>query len=365
MRNRWMAFVLFGLGMAAGPVVIHLGDSLPKPAWAEDKIFVQQDVKGQSTPVPYALDLIGSDLTGFNRRKLVPSEQRKIHTTGDASVGYVIFSGDGKDSVTISQLNFCEKVKGVGFDKENDVNFAETIKIFDGAYNVFTSTVPAMMLTTMTPGDGTTILGLVPQFVQIASGDGNPINCCDQRPASATLCDYPKVNVPGVGTVPIAIGWDCPVIVGEGDATTNLIGVSGVITSGGAVTFNGGTGYGIVLTANTIQNAEALPETGEQCASDLTAKYLELSQELARRKLQRLTFLELTERIEELKQEIANDEAMTKLVEARKHLKDLMDKHPDSPAAQSAKRMLDADQSKPEPTEFQLTPVDSLQPSSY
>ena len=365
MSKRWMGFVLFGLGIAAGPMAFHFGDSLLKPAGAEDKILAQQDEKGQSTPVPYSLDLIGLDLTGFNRRKLVPSEQRKIHATGNATVGYIIFSGDGKDTVTISQLNSCETHKGIGFDKENEVHFAEAIKIFDGAFNVFTSTVPAMMLTAMTPGDGSTITGLVPQFVQIASDDGNTINFCEQRPASASLCDYPKVNVPGVGPVPIAIGWDSPIVVREGDATTNHFGVSGVITSGGAITFNGGTGYGIVLTASTIQNAEALPETGEQCAPDLTAKFLELSQELARRKLQRLSFLELTERIEELKQEIANDEAMSKLDDARKHLKDLMDKHPDSPAAQSAKRMLNADQMMPEATILPITPVDSVQPIPY
>ncbi len=365
MSNRWMAFMLFGLGMAAGPMAIHFGDSLLKPVEAEDKIFAQQNVKAQgsevqSTPAAHSLDLIGLDLLGIDRRKLVPSEQRKIHTSGDASIGYIILSGDGKDTVTISQLNFCESFKGIGFDKAKEVNFAENIKIFDGAFNVFTSTAPAMVLTTMTPGDGTTIMGLVPQFVPIASGDGNPINYCNQRPASASLCVDTKVSVPEEGPVPIAIGWDSPIIIREADAATNLIGVSG-----GTISFVGEACCGIVLTANTIKKAEALPETGEQCTSDLTAKYLELSQELARRKLQRLSFLELTERIEELKQEIANDEAMSRLIEARKHLKDLMDKHPDSPAAQSAKRMLDAEQSKPEPTEIQLTPFDSPQPTSY
>ena len=85
MSKRWMGFVLFGLGIAAGPMAFHFGDSLLKPAGAEDKILAQQDEKGQSTPVPYSLDLIGLDLTGFNRRKLVPSEQRKIHATGNAT----------------------------------------------------------------------------------------------------------------------------------------------------------------------------------------------------------------------------------------------------------------------------------------
>ena len=349
MSNRWTGFVLFGLGVAAGPIAFHFGGSLHKPAEAEDKIFAQQTVKVQegevqSTSAPYCLDLIGLDLTGIDRRKLVPSEQRKIHATGDGSVGYIILSGDGKDTVTISQLNFCETVKGIGVDKTKEVNFAETIKIFDGAFNVFTSTVPAMMLTTMTSGDGNSIMGLVPQFVQIASDDGNPINCCEQRPASASLCDYPKVNVPGVGPVPIAIGWDRPVIVREVDAMTNLIGGSEVITSGGAISFDGGTRYRILLTAaNTTQNAEAMPETEEECAPNLTSKFIELSQELAKRKLQRLSPCELAQKIEELEQEISNDEAITKLEEARKHLQDLANKHPNSPAAQSAMRMLEAE----------------------
>ena len=322
MSNRWMAFVLFGLGMTAGPMVFHLGDSLLKPAGAEDapllvseSPWIKRDIKTLSQGVTWEGYKLSFDRNG------AATLQRHVFHSGDNPVS------------------------------DSKFNFTESVKILDGTFN-FNVISP----TFNTPGT----LG-VPGNSAIVVNAGTPgvLSCYQPK-----CCEIDGDGVDGSTVLTLGRPLGCDDVCQTGIAV-NLVGVSSVITSGGAINFNGGTGYGIVLTANTIQNTEALPETGEQCAADLTAKYLELSQELARRKLQRLSFLELTERIEDLKQEIANDEAMSKLVEARKHLKDLMDKHPDSPAAQSAKKMLDADQSKPEPTEFQLTPVDSLQPTSY
>ncbi len=328
MSNRWMAFILFGLGMAAGPMAFHLGDSLLKPAGAEDApllVTENPSVKGEfkaervkSTPSQGAT-WDGYTLS-FDRNGAGTLQARLIHT-GDSS------ASDGK------------------------LNFTESVKILNGAFN-FNVFPP----TRNTPGIFNAA-GISPIVANTPVSDVPPgcqLRCCQVIGDGVDRSSIPTLE----GSAGCAI--DC-----QAGAATNLVDVSDVNTTFGTISFVGGACYGVVLTANTIQNAEALPETGEQCTSDLTAKYLELSQELARRKLQRLTFLELTDRIEELKQEIANDEAMSKLVEARKQLKDLMDKHPDSPAAQSAKRMLDADQSKPEPTEFLLTPVDSLQPTRY
>jgi len=323
-----MAFLLFGLGMAAGPVAFHLGDSLLKPAEAEDAPLLVTEsplIKGDTSVKP--VNSTPSQTTNwdgytlsFDRNGGATIQARLIHK-GDSSVS------DGK------------------------FNFTESVKILDGAFNF--NVIPP---TRNTPGIFNAA-GISPIVANVLVSDVLP--CYQIRCCQVVGDGVDRSSIPTLGG---SVGCDhAP----QADVATNLVDVSDANTTFGTISISGGTGFGIVLTANTIQNAEAQPEKEVQCVPDLTAKYLELSLELARRKLQRLSFLELTERIEELKQEIANDEAMSRLVEARKHLKDLMDKHPDSPAAQSAKRMLDAEQSKPEPTEFQLTPVDSLQPTSY
>ena len=316
MSNRWMAFMLFGLGMVTGPMAFHLGDSLLKPAVAEDAPLLVTEspwVKGDINVKPVksspSQDVTWEGYTLSFERNGAATLQR-----------HVIQSGENTAS-------------------DSKVNFTDSVKILDGAFN-FNVISP----TFNTPGT-LSVPGTSPIVVQ--SG------CCPQF--IGDLAEYRPITAGRI----IRANDAC-----EGDVAVNLVGVSSVITTGGTITFDGGTGYGIVLTANTIQNAERLPNT-EEDMPNLTAKFIQLSQELAKRKLQRLSPLELVQKIEELEQEIVNEEASSKLDEARKYLKDLMNKHPDSPAAQSAKRMLDADQAMPEATILPLTPLDSLQPTSY
>ena len=331
MSNRWLALMLFGLGMAAGPMAFHLGDSLLKPAGADDApVLVTESpwVKGDINVKPVnSTPSQGTTLDGytlsFDRNGAATLQARVIHK-GDSSVSVGKFS------------------------------FTESVKILDGTFNL--NVFPP---TRNTPGIFSTA-GISPIVATNPISDVSEVLPSYQLKCCQVIGDgVDRSSIPTLGGI---VGCDhaCPA-----DVAINLVDVSDVNTTFGTISFVGGTGYGVVLTANTIKNAEEQPCTEDDCLSNLNAKYFELSQELAKRKLQRLSLLELAERIEELKQEIANEEASSKLDEARKHLRDLMNKHPDSPAAQTAKRMLDADQAMPEATILPLTPVDSVQPIRY
>jgi hypothetical protein len=102
------------------------------------------------------------------------------------------------------------------------------------------------------------------------------------------------------------------------------------------------TADGIVISAKgSVQVRE------EADKSDLATQYVKLSTQLLNHKLQRLTSQELATQVEALKTEVSNLDANRKLVEARLQLIKVMQDHPQSPAAQDAKRMLDAEAIEP------------------
>jgi hypothetical protein len=91
----------------------------------------------------------------------------------------------------------------------------------------------------------------------------------------------------------------------------------------------------IVLVGNTVDT------TFEPKAPDLSKQYIELSSQLARLKLKRMHSTLLALEVETLKKELSDQEAACKLEELQEQLKKLVSDHPESPAAQSAKRMLE------------------------
>lgn len=131
-------------------------------------------------------------------------------------------------------------------------------------------------------------------------------------------------TVPAMGPVPLT------------DRTVPLVnGVGRPSLSAGAITFDGeGQRYQIVLTSGAINI------TDEPTQPDLSKQFLELSNQLASLKLKRLHPQSLALEVEQLKKNISDVEAASKLDEAQEQLKRIMHDYPESPAAQSARRML-------------------------
>jgi hypothetical protein len=322
MIKRWIAFVMFGLGAAAGPMAFHLGDSLLKRAEAEDAPLAESS-------------WVNSDI---KVKPVTPTSSQSA--TWD---GYTL-SVDRNGAAT---LHTCVIPSSDNSVSDGKCHFTESVKFLDGVFN-FNVIAPSWN----TPGLFNAY-GINPNISNVSFLDLLP---CYQLKCCQVVGDgVDRSSIPTLG-----VNISCDQACQAGVATNLVVGVSDINTTFGTISFVRGTGDGFVLTANEMQ-----PCTIDDCRSNLTTKFIELSQELARRKLQRLSPRELAQKIEEIEQEIANDEAFSKLDEARKHLKDLMNKHPDSPAAQSAKRMLDADHEMPEATILPLTPVDSLQSTPY
>ncbi len=108
------------------------------------------------------------------------------------------------------------------------------------------------------------------------------------------------------------------------------------ITSCGTVNLEGaGQTFQIRLTGNTLTTAS------EPAQPDLSQQFLELSSQLAKLKLKRLHPQLLALEVETLKKEISDQLATTKLEEAQEQLKKIVNDHPESPAAHSARRMLE------------------------
>ena len=106
--------------------------------------------------------------------------------------------------------------------------------------------------------------------------------------------------------------------------------------SNGTITLNhDGQKYGIRLIAHQAVNA-----TSEPNQTELSKEFLELSARLANLKLKRTRPQLLALELEKLKKEISDQEAALKLDEAQEQLRKILNDHPESPAAESAKKML-------------------------
>jgi hypothetical protein len=178
-----------------------------------------------------------------------------------------------------------------------------------------------------------------------------PTEFCDENHESR--CKY-RIVLPGIQTIKSSGTLSCDsLFFGSFDGTllkltspstilsNGAIGVSAIepVITGATTSDRDHLGFDrrqiIVLTANTENVAR---EPNQQ---NLSSQFVELSNQLAKLKLKRTHSQRLALEVETLKKEISDQEAGLKLEEAQEQLKKIMNEHPESPAAQSAKRMLE------------------------
>ena len=184
--------------------------------------------------------------------------------------------------------------------------------------------------------------GPVPKVDTIAIGDGlffesieNTVKGFDLTIPSAILSNAGGgvvSFVPATGPVPIALDLAVPLMEEIGQS----------IMVGGATTLNqAGQRYYIGLTGGTLKLTNEPTQLDGSTQPDLSKQFMELSNQLASLKLKKLHPQSLALEVEILKKNILDLEAASKLDEVQEQLKRIMHDYPESPAAQSAHRMLE------------------------